>query len=207
MMGQFTNLNCADPMRGATFDPVSLLAMGAGGGTLGTIGSIASVMAPVLSVAGAISDVNAGRQQAAEHERAGRESEYAANVQADMERRATRQRMASERAGQIEGGVYSGTALGLEEQNFLAAEHDALMIEYNGTQQRQSSEFRAAQARKSASPLRVFTAAIDGFSNFDPMNLSAGGGASLRGGVPRNSSSWTNFKGPQNPRNISAWKA
>lgn len=160
-----------------------MLAMGASAGTATAFGGAAAVLGPVLQVAGALSEMGAAREQAAEHERAGKEAEVSANIQADLQRRRWRQRMAAERGSQIEGGVYSGTAIDLEAQNFLAAEQDALMIEYQGSQSRQSSEFRAAQARRDASPLKIFSTAVSAFSDFDPLNLAEGGGATVRGGV------------------------
>ncbi len=130
-----------------------------------------------------MSEISSAQAQAEEHERAGIESQVSANKQAQLERRRYRQRLAAERAGQIESGVYSGTALDLELQNYLAAEEDAMMIEYSGSQAAKSSAFRAAQARRSATPLKLFTAAIDGFRQFDPLNLAADGGAGVQGGV------------------------
>lgn len=158
-----------------------MLAMAGPGAAMTGMGAAASVLGPVLSIAGAMSEMSAAREQAAEHERAGKEAEVSANIQADLRRKQWRQRMAAERGSQIEAGVYSGTAIDLEAQNFLAAEQDALMIEYQGSQSRKSSEFRAAQARRDASPLKIFSTAISAFSDFDPLNLSATGGAGVRG--------------------------
>lgn len=183
MKDEFGRFKFLDPMRGVCYDPATLTAIGMSAGTAGTIGSVASVLGPVLSVASALSEMSAAQAQAKEHERAGIESQVSANRQAQLERRRARQRMSAERAGQIEGGVYSGTALDLELQNYLAAEEDAMMIEYGGLQAGKSAAFRAAQARRSATPLKVFTAAIDGFSQFDPLNLAATGGAGLQGGA------------------------
>lgn len=180
MKDDFGRFKFLDPMFGACYDPATLMAMGASAGAASTIGAVSSVLGPVLSIAGAMSEMGAAKAQAAEHERAGKESEVSANIQADLQRKKWRQRMAAERGSQIEGGVYSGTALDLETQNFLASEQDALMIEYQGTQSRQSSEFRAAQARRDASPLKVFSTAISAFSDFDPLNLAPGGGATVR---------------------------
>lgn len=177
MKDEFGRFKFLDPMRGVCYDPATLLAMGAGGGAVGTIGTIATTLGPILQIAGAVSEIGAARAQAEEHEREGIESQVSANRQAQLERRRNRQRRASERARQIEGGVYSGTALDLELQNYLTAEQDAAMIEYSGTQAGRSSQFRAQQARKSASPLKIFTAAIDGYRQFDPLNLAPGGGA------------------------------
>lgn len=182
MKDEFGRFKFLDPMNGVCHDPATLTALGMSAGAAGTVGTVATVLGPVLSIAGAMAEVSAARAQAEEHEREGIESQVAANYQAQLARRHHRQRMASERAGQIEGGVYSGTSLDLELQNYLAAEQDAMMIEYGGVQAGKSAAFRAQQARRSATPLTVFTAAIDGFRQFDPLNLAAGGGAGIQGG-------------------------
>lgn len=175
MRGQFTGLTFLDPMKGVVHDPATLLAMGAGG-----MGGAASVLGPVLSVFGAISEVQAANEQAAEHKREATEARVAGHQEAQQQRKASRQRIARDRAAQIEGGAYSGTALGLESQNVAAMELDALMLEYRGEQAGKAADARAEQAKRSASPLKIFTAAVDGFTNFDPLNLAPGGGASSR---------------------------
>lgn len=179
MKHQFTGLNFLDPMHGVVFDPVTLAAMGSMASTVGTIATIAS---PVMGMAAAAEQNKADRRQAAELERQGIESEVAANVEAAMYRKSSRHRQARDKASQIEAGVYSGTAYGVEEQNMLVDEREALMIEYQGEQQRKGAQFNAAEYRASASPLRVLSAAVSGFSSMDPLNLAYGGGATRRGG-------------------------
>lgn len=153
-----------------------MLAMAPGAAATG-FGPAASVLGPVLKVAGAFSEMSAGRRQAAEEEREGVETQVAKNIEADMLRKRNKQQRAKDIAGQIEGGSYSGTGLDLDVYNMLQMERDALMVEYQGEQGRKSAQFRAQESRKAASPLKVFTAAVDGFSSFDPLNLAPGGGA------------------------------
>lgn len=200
MRHQFTGLNFLDPMNGVVHDPASLMALGMSAGTAGGIGAAASILTPILSIAGAAAEMSAANAQAAEYEREAKEARVAGHYEASAERRRTRQSMAAERGAMIEGGAYSGTSLGLEAQNVAASELDALLLEYRGTQHGRSAEFSAAQARRSASPLKLFTAAVSGFSNFDPLNLAPGGGAIRRGGVsssprpmPRPGGAW--YKG------------
>lgn len=184
MKDEFGRLKFLNPMNGVCRDPATLMALGGSGAAATGLGTAATVLSPILSIAGALSEISAAKEQAAEHEREAVESEVSANRQAAIQRRRDRQRRAAERAGQIESGVYSGTALDLEVQNYLAAEQDAMMIEYQGTQAGKSARFRAAQARRGASPLKVFTAAIQSYNQFDPLNLSAGGGSAVRGVAP-----------------------
>lgn len=148
-----------------------LLAMGAGAGTAATIGSIATIAAPVLGVMSAISENRAAKEQASEFERQATEERVAANINAEKSRRDARQRQSASRTAMAEGGVLSGTSFGVLDQNAVAQELDALTIEFQGEQRGQSAEFQAAQARKSASPLNVFSAAVEGFSSMDPLNF------------------------------------
>ena len=177
MKDEFGRFRFLNPMAGACYDPVTLTALGMSAGTAATVGAVSSVLGPVLQVAGALSEVSAGRRQAAEEEREGVETQVAKNIEADMLRKKQRQQRARNIAGQLESGVYSGTAVDLDLANTVQMERDALMIEYQGEQGRKSAQFRAAESRKAASPLKVFTAAVDGFSSFDPLNLAPGGGA------------------------------
>lgn len=164
------------PMERAVHDPGSLLALFGGsasaGGAVSTISTVASVAGAVLPVVGAIQQNRAAREQEAEFERQSREERLFASIQAEKDRRAARQRQSAERAAFIEGGAFSGTAMGVLEQNAVAQELDALTVEFQGEQQARGSEFRARQAGRSASPLNVFSAAIEGFNQFDPLNIS-----------------------------------
>lgn len=154
----------------AAADPVTLAAMfGAGGAA--TIGTIATIASPILGVASALSGNAAARQQAREFDRQSREERVAASIEAEQARRAARQRQSASRAAMAEGGVLSGTSLGVLDQNAVAMERDALMVEYRGEQRGRAAEFQAAQARKSSSVLNVFSAAVEGFNSMDPLNI------------------------------------
>lgn len=148
-----------------------LLAAGMSAGTVSTISTVASVAAPVLGVVGAISANQEAKAQAAEFERAADESRLMASIEAERQRKQARQRQSAERAAFLEGGAFSGTAMGVLEQNAVAQELDALTVEFQGEQQARGQEFSAAQARQSASPLNVFSAAVSGFNDFDPLNV------------------------------------
>ena len=150
------------------------------GGAAGALGGGASVLGPVLKVFGAISEVQAANEQAAEHKREATEARVAGHQEAANMRRQHRQRTARDRAAQIEGGAYSGTALSLESQNVAGLEYEALLREYEGEQAGKAADSRATQAKRAASPLKIFTAAVKGFTNFDPLNLAPGGGSSSR---------------------------
>jgi hypothetical protein len=71
----------------------------------------------------------------------------------------------------LEAGALAGTGEGVLEQNAVAQELDALTIEFQGEQRARSAEYQAAQARRAASPLKIFSAAISGFSQMDPLNI------------------------------------
>ena len=135
------------------------------------LSSIATIAAPVLGVMSAISEAGAAKEQASEFERQATEERVAANINAEKTRRDARQRQSASRTAMAEGGVLSGTSFGVLDQNAVAQELDALTIEFQGEQRGQSAEFQAAQARKAASPLNVFSAAVEGFSSFDPLNV------------------------------------
>lgn len=168
----------SNPLNGAVFDPTTLIAL-MGAQTAGTIGSIATIAGPVLQVAGAISAVQAGQAQAAEHERAAIESRVAGSYDAERMRRHSRVRQSRDFASMAEGGAWSGTSLDLFEQNAAALELDALNLEYGAEQRAKGSDFQARQSRTGV--LDVFSTAITGFSNMDPLNLAATGGAGPRG--------------------------
>lgn len=148
-----------------------LLMAGASAGTAATVGTIATIAAPVLGVMSAISEVGAAKEQTAEFERQATEERVAANINAEKTRRQARQAQSASRTAMAEGGVLSGTSFAVLDQNAVAQELDALTIEFQGEQRGQSAEFQAAQARKSASPLNVFSSAVEGFSSMDPLNI------------------------------------
>lgn len=149
-----------------------LLALGASTGAVSTVSTIASIAAPVLSVVGAISQVKAAKEQAAEHEREAAEHRIMAGVEAERARRRDRQIQSASRVSMLEGGALSGTAQGVLDQNAVAQELDALTVEFQGEQKARGAEFRAAQAKRGASPLSIFSAAVKGFSAMDPLNVS-----------------------------------
>lgn len=165
-----------------------LLTMGASAGTAGAIGSAATVLGPVLQVAGALGAVSAANRQAAEYERAGKESRVMASVEAERMRRYSRQVQSRTMAGMAEAGVLSGTSVGLLDQNAVAQELDALTVEFRGEQQARGYEFEAKQTRKGF--LDVFTTGISAFGQMDPLNLAPNGGTSTAdSGVWRKSTS------------------
>ena len=148
-----------------------LLALGASAGTVATVSTIASVAGAVLPAIGAIQGNKEAKQQEAEFSRQATEQRLFASIEAERTRKAGRQRQSAERAAFIEGGAFSGTAEGVLEQNAVSQELDALTVEFQGEQQARSSQFQAAQAGRAASPLNVFGAAIQGFNDFDPLNV------------------------------------
>jgi hypothetical protein len=160
-----------------------LLTLGASSGAIKTIGTIASVAGPVLGVVSAIQGNAAAKEQASEFSRQAREERVTAGIAAERRRRAARVQQSRDRVSLAEGGALSGTSLGLLDQNAVAQELDALTVEYQGEQAGRSADFRAQQARKSASPLNVFSAAIKGFSQIDPLNFAEYGGAGPNMGV------------------------
>ncbi len=145
--------------------------IGMSGGAVSTLSTIASIAAPVLGIAGAVQGNREAKAQEAEFARQSKEERLMASIGAERERRANRQRASAQRTGMIEGGAYSGTAEGVLEQNAVAQELDALTVEYGGEQRGRSAEFQAQQAGRSASPLNVFSAAITGFNQMDPLNI------------------------------------
>lgn len=153
------------------FDPATLMMLGASAGTAATVGTIATVAAPVLGVMSAVSEVGAAKEQSAEFKRQATEERLMANVNAEQMRRAARQQQSRDRTAMVEGGVMSGTGLGVLEQSAVAQELDALTVQFTGEQRAVGAEFQAAQARKEASPLKIFSAAVKGFSEMDPLNV------------------------------------
>lgn len=149
-----------------------LLALGASGGAVSTISTIASIAAPVLGVVGTISQIKAAKEQEAELERQGKEQRIMASVEAERARREARFRQSRDRTAMLEGGALSGTAEGVLEQNAVAQELDALTVEFRGEQQQRASQFAARQAGRRVGVLDVFSSAISGFSQVDPLNIS-----------------------------------
>ncbi len=150
---------------------------GAAAGTLGTLGQIATIAGPIVGVASAVAQNKEARAQGAEHTREAREARVHASVEAARQRRESRIRQSADRTAYMESGAYSGTASDVLMSNAAAFELDALTTEYQGEQAGRSADFAAQQARRSASPLRVFSAAIRGVSQIDPLNLAPYGGA------------------------------
>ena len=165
--------------------PQLLPALGMGAGATAALSTISTVASVVLPVMGALSANAAARRQAAEYDRQAMETRVAASVEAEQMRRAARQRMSRDLTAMAEGGVLSGTSLGVLDQNAVAMELDALMVEYRGEQAALGAEFRATEARDSAGFLPVLTAAVSGFSQMDPLNLgnASGMGAASKYGT------------------------
>jgi hypothetical protein len=160
-----------------------LVTLGASSGFVSTIGKVASIAGPVLSVASAIQGNQAAKQQAAEFSRQAREERVSASIAAERRRRAARIQQSRDRVSIAEGGALSGTSIGLLDQNAVAQELDALTVEYQGEQAGRGADFRAQQARRSASPLNIFSAAVQGFNQVDPLNFAPYGGAGPNVGV------------------------
>lgn len=151
--------------------------LGLGAKALTTIGKIVTIAQPIAGIATAVAGAAQARQQANEYKRQGREERVAANLKAERMRRQARLRESRDRVAMLEGGALSGTAPGVLNQNAVAYELDALTVEYQGEQAGRSADFNAKQAKRRAGPLPIFSAAIRGFSQIDPMNLAYNGGA------------------------------
>lgn len=160
-----------------------LPALGITGKAASIIGAVASAAPVVLGVTSAIQGNRAAKEQAAEYTREAREQRITSSIAAERRRREARLAQSAARTSLAEGGALSGTSLGVLDQNAVAQELDALTVQYQGEQAGRGSEFRAAQARKSASPLNIFTAAITGFNQIDPLNFKPNGGAGTRPNV------------------------
>lgn len=155
----------------ALADPATLAVMfGAGGAA--TIGTIATIASPVLGVMSAISGNAAANRQGRELERQANEERVMANVEAEQMRRTARQRQSAARVSMAEGGALSGTGFDVLDQNAYAMELDALTVQFRGEQKAKGTAFAAQEARKSASPLNIFSAAVRGFNSMDPLNIS-----------------------------------
>ena len=161
-----------NPMRGAVYDPSMLAMLGASSGTVSTIATVVEVAKPILGIMSAVSAAGEAKAQSQEFERQASEERIMAGIEAERTRRAARQKQSAERVAMLEGGALSGTAEGVLEQNAVAQELDALTVEFRGEQRAKSAEFEAAQAKRGASPLNIFSAAVEGFSDMDPLNLN-----------------------------------
>ena len=169
---QFTGLGFIENKSRMVFDPATLAMMfGASSGVTSTIATITSVAQPVLGVMGAISGIQEAKAQEAEFERQSKEERLMASIEAERMRREGRQKQSAERVAMLESGAMSGTAEGVLEQNAVAQELDALTVEFRGEQRARAAEFQAEQAGRGASPLNIFSAAVEGFSDFDPLNV------------------------------------
>ena len=150
-----------------------LLAIGASAGTVSTIGSIATIASPVLGVMSALSSMSAAKQQKAEHQREATERRVMAGVEAEQARKKARFMQSRDRASMAEAGAMSGTGLDVLDQNAVAQELDALNVEFRGEQAARGADFRASQSKSSV--LNVFSAAVGGFTQMDPLNLTPKG--------------------------------
>lgn len=150
-----------------------LLTLGAGGGAVGTLAQLSTVASPVLGVMSAVSGLQEGARQSAEYERQAQESRIMAGIEAERLRRVARQEQSRARAAMAEGGVLSGTSLDLLDSNAVARELDALTVEFRGQQEARGAEFQAQQSRGNV--LDVFSSAVRGFSQVDPLNLQPKG--------------------------------
>ena len=145
--------------------------LGASTGAMAGLSTIATIAAPVLGVMSAISGISEAKQQSAEFKRQATEERLMSNINAEKMRRESRQQQSRDRTAMIEGGVMSGTSLGVLDQNAVAQELDALTVQFTGEQRATGSEFQAQQARGATGPLDVFSAAVTGFSSMDGLNI------------------------------------
>ena len=151
------------------------------GSNIGLVSTVASVGSGVLGAAGAIS--GARNQAAVMEANAGfmeqeaRDRRLAAIVDAERLRRRQRIALSGDRAQMAQAGALSGTSLDLLDQNSVAAELDAMTVEYGGTVAHQALPRQAAVQRAEAGGVRssgVWSAAgnlISGVSRIDPLNL------------------------------------
>ena len=143
--------------------------LGVGKAAMGGLSTIATIAGPLLGIAGAASRVAEGNRQAGEYNRQAKEERVSASVRAARMRREARLSASRDRVMMLEGGAYSGTAYGVLRQNEASAEVDALTTIYQGEQAALGSEARAQASR--VSPLTIFSAAIEEFSDMDPLNI------------------------------------
>lgn len=149
-----------------------LLALGASGGTLATVGAAAEIAAPVLGIMGSVSSYKAQSDQATAYRQAATRTEVAENLNAARMRRKARVQQSRDRLAMAEAGALSGTAYGVITQNAVERELDALTVEYRGREQ--AAGMRAEAAATEPSVLSIFSSAVSGFSDFDPLNVDDG---------------------------------
>lgn len=155
--------------------------LGLGAGATAGLATAATIAGPVLNVMGAIGQMGEARAQGREFERQATEERVVAGVQANQMRRNARQEQSRSRAAMAEGGALAGTGQAVLDQNAMAMEMDALMMQFHGEQRGRSADFAATQARRGANVLNVFSAAVEGFNQMDPLNISPYGGAGSGG--------------------------
>lgn len=152
-----------------------LMALGASAPAMATMSQVATVAGPVFGVMSAARGIGESRQQAAEFERSAAEQLMVSQAEAEMARKEARYRQSRDLVSLAEGGALSGTGRDVIDYNAVQRELDALTIEFRGQQAARGETFRADQARKSSGVIDVFSAAVDGFSRMDPLNLTPGG--------------------------------
>lgn len=146
-----------------------LLGLGAGSGAMAGLSTIATIASPILGIMSAVAQVQEGKAQEQEYLRQAREERVTASIHAARERRKSRIQQSRDRLTMLEGGALSGTAFDMLRQNATADEMDARTVMFEGENRAKSAEARARASR--VSPLRIFSAAIDGFSRMDPLNI------------------------------------
>ena len=175
---------------------VVLTAAGVAAKTASTIGTVVSTVATVASVGSAIATpIIAGKRQeriekanAASLQADANRREVAASVQAERERRRSRQMIANQEASLTEAGAASGTSLDLVDQNSVALELDALTVEFSGQQGADSLRDQAAQ-RSFVGQMAGSSGILSGIgagvssadrlvTSFDPLNFN---GSALSG--------------------------
>ena len=143
--------------------------LGLGAGVAATLSTIATVAGPVLGVMGAIGGLQESAAQSAEFTREATETRVMSGINAGKLRREARQKQSRDRTAMAEGGALAGTGAGVLNQNAVAQELDALTVEFQGEQRAKGADFQAQQAKGSV--LDVFSAAVTGFNDMDPLNI------------------------------------
>ena len=137
--------------------------------TTATLSTIATIGGAVIPVLGAVASVAEGKAQSAEFDRQAQEQRVSASVQAARALRDARVRQSRDRVAMLQGGSFSGTAFDVLSSNQAVDELDAATIIFQGEQAARGSEAQA-QASK-VSPLKIFSAAVQSFSQVDPLNI------------------------------------
>ena len=148
----------------------------------GTIATVASIASAGIGAAGAISGARNEKAlieaNAAQMEQTAKDRRVAASVEAEKLRRKQRVLLASDRGKMAQAGALSGTSLDLLDQNRVAAELDALTVQYNGDQGASDLERQAILDRSEAGGVGrsgYLTAAGrigSGLASIDPLNYS-----------------------------------